>query len=350
MDDLHLTYQFSAMGTTAEIIASGLGLRTVEASADVVHELERRWSRFLAGSEIATLNRKSQEALQAGSTCRPVLLSDETFQLIAMAIDAWQQSGGAFDPTIGGSMHAAGYDRSFELIDGPDLPISAAGTIRNSHSHRPAPGPSGIELDDVVKTITVPPGVALDLGGIAKGLAADHLAQYLINVGATGCCVNIGGDLRAMGAPPRPEGWQIALDCPGAQRTRHIGLRAGAICTTSKSKRRWASDAPGGVEHHLRDPKTGASFETGVTSVTVIAARASQAEVLCKMAFAAGLERGPTVLTDHGATGLMVADDGTTIEVAGFWEYGAAALGPAGIPAASSSLVGAPLASAVGVG
>ncbi|MGH1494184.1 MAG: FAD:protein FMN transferase [Acidimicrobiales bacterium] len=316
-------HRFPVMGTTAEILANGIDHASLVGCATILEDLEARWSRFLPTSEISQLNRAARRAQQSGFDSVPVVVSDDTFRLIAMAIDLWEQTDGVFDPTIGVSMEAAGYDRSFELLDAQHAPRREQAPA----GYQPAPGAGDIVLDEPLSAVRIPAGVVIDLGGIAKGVAVDLLAEHLLSIGAQGCCVNIGGDLRALGTPPRPEGWQVAIDCPGAAEPVTVGLVAGAVCTTSKSKRRWrAAGAAGGVEHHLRDPATGAPLESGVTSVTVIGARATQAEVLCKVAFAAGVERGPGLVERQGATGLIVGDDGTVSAMCGLDAFTAAAL------------------------
>ncbi len=334
------------MGTTAEITAIGLSPATIRSCAALLEELEGRWSRFRPNSEISQLNRLAGERAVANTepvpVPVPVIVSGDTFDLLAVALDACRQTGGLFDPTIGTSMLAAGYDRSFELLADAAAADLAATDAEPTAGHRASPGAAAIQLDDMINGVLMAPGTAVDLGGIAKGAAADLLAQRLMDAGAEGCCVNLGGDLRAMGVPPRSEGWQVRIDAPGAEQTIDIGLAEGAVCTSSKAKRRWRPARPGsrlgsgsgssrGAEHHLRHPATGAPLETGVTSVTVVAARATQAEVLCKVAFAAGIEQGPDLVTARGATGVMVEDDGTVVTLQGFDTYRAASLVPVGI-------------------
>lgn len=307
--------RFALMGTEAHLICLGLdsGPDVLDRARGQLDDLERRWSRFLPDSELSEVNRA------AG---RPVIVSEETYRLIDAAIQAWHWSGGHFDPTIGTTMEAAGYDRPMAEL--------AALSAEEGHarSHRAAPTPVDIVLDPYPRSVTVPSGVKLDLGGIAKGAAADLVADWLLSTGAAGCCVNIGGDLRLAGVPPRPEGWQVTLDCPGGDGRRMVGVRDGAVCTSTRTKRTWPG--PAGREHHLRDPRTGSPIDTGLASVTVISARALQAEVLTKAAFAAGPAAAGDVVAETGATGLLVTDDGTVVEMPGYDSFAAAAVATAG--------------------
>lgn len=309
--------RFTVMGTTAHAIVQhdggnpGATGALLDLAERRLQALNRRWSRFDPDSEVSQLNR---------SGGRPLVVSPDTFTLIATAIDAWHRTGGRFDPTVGGCLVAAGYDRSFEAItqppsDRPPIP--------------PAPTPTGIDLHDYAGSVTVPAGVSLDLGGLAKGYAADLVAAELLEAGAAGCCVNIGGDLRVAGTPPRAEGWRVSLPCPGAASDgdagtgRSVGLVDGAVCTSTTRLRRWQGSS--GPEHHLRDPATGLAIDSGLTTVTVLAAKAVQAEVLTKAALAAGPERAPAVVTEAGATGLLVTDTGAVVELPGLAPFLAAA-------------------------
>lgn len=301
------------MGTTAHVITLG-GTRTqLDHARRRLEALERRWSRFLPQSELSELNAR------AGT---PVVVSPETYRLIDMAVSAWRQTGGLFDPTIGSTMIAAGYDRSFPLLAAAGRD-PGAGACADDPVPVPSPGAAGIVLDPYPGSVELPVGTVLDLGGIAKGAAADLVAEELVTAGAEGCCVNVGGDLRTAGRAPGPGGWQVRLDCPGGENELWIGLALGAVCTTTKIRRRWFTGS--GVEHHLRDPASGASLETGLASVSVIGARAAQAEVLAKALFAGGPSDASMLARRWGVSGVVVGDDGSVLPLPGLERFSAAA-------------------------
>jgi thiamine biosynthesis lipoprotein len=284
------------MSTDVHLVVVGGRLEHLHQAERAVHAREARWSRFLPDSELSQLNANPEHV---------VVVSADTYTLIRHAIDAFHQTGGTFDPTVLTSLIAAGYDRSLEEVE-----------QGRATAHQPAPSPVGIELFDELNAIRLPRGVGLDLGGIAKGAAADAVAASLMAGGVEGCCVNIGGDLRVAGRAPDERGWTVELDCPGAEEVRRVVLGEGAICTSTSVKRRW--ETASGPEHHLRDPATGAPLERGLRSVSVISARACQAEVLTKAALAAGPEGAPAVIGGRDATGLLVDHEGRIVELAGF--------------------------------
>lgn len=284
-----------AMGTDAQIVVPADQGEILENAILRLADLERRWSRFLPGSEVSQLN--SHPGV-------PVIVSDETFDLIALAMDAWQKTDGRFDPTVHDILVTHGYDRSFEQL--PD-------TTTSPENPSPAPTPASVTLDETLRAVTIPAGVKLDLGGIGKGAAADLIVREAMAAGARGICVNVGGDARVSGDGPVRSAWPIVLQCPGSSETRPMSLSDGAACTSTKLRRQWKTDR--GTAHHLIDPTSGLPAETGVASVGVVAARAAQAEVMAKAALLAGPEGAVAFLNRHGLAGVVVTDHGAVMDV-----------------------------------
>ncbi len=293
--------RFRAMGTDVTVLVLDGPADAGAHAAATIERLEQQWSRFRPTSELCALN------AAAGA---PVVVSVELFALVERAVRAWKDTAGRYDPTVLPAVVAAGYDRDFDAVAregaGPGTDVAPA----------PAPGCAAIELDARLFAVTLPAGVALDLGGIGKGYAADLVAAELIARGARGALVNLGGDLRALGAAPEPHGWVVAVDDPLATgSTGMLALREGAIATSTRLRRTWERD--GQTLHHLIDPRTGRPAASGLASVTVVAADAWRAEVLAKAAFVAGPADGGAVVTGAGATGLLVHDDARVVELEG---------------------------------
>ena len=156
--------------------------------------------------------------------------------------------------------------------------------------------------------MTLPPGIHLDLGGVAKGYAADLLGAQLRSAGATGVCVNVGGDLRVAGAAPRGDPWAVAVPHPHGGQAATLQLADGAAATSSPLGHAW--QVGGRPAHHLIDPYTGRPAQTGILQVTVIAAEAWRAEVAAKAVLLAGLPDALTLATRLDAEALMADRDG----------------------------------------
>jgi thiamine biosynthesis lipoprotein len=252
-------------------------------------EVEARFSRFRADSELVQLNRTPDEAVR---------VSPDLAELVDLALAAARASDGVFDPTVIDALEAAGYDRSIELVrkDGPYPPRQVA----------PQPGRwKQVVVDTTVGTVRLPGGVRLDLGGIGKGWAADRAGTMLQPLGAG--MVSAGGDIRTWGDQPGSEpgqGWLVALDHP-EQPGRDLAwlrVRDGAVATSSVTARRWA----GG--HHLIDPRTARPADTDLLSVTALAPTVVQAEVAAKVALILGREAGLNWLATQPDVEAVVID------------------------------------------
>ena len=249
------------MGTTAHLVAVGTTADAVDGAAAELVRLERLWSRFDPQSEISRIRAGAGEAVR---------VSPETVILVADAIEAWRVTDGRFDPTVIDALERLGYDRTFiDVADG----CHASG----DHVACAPPGCLDIVVDLAGSTVRVPPTVGIDVGGIAKGVAADRVVGHLLDAGAIGACVNIGGDLRVVGDADEAEGWVVGIEHPDLGEIARVVLADGAIATSSTRKRRWRR--AGSEHHHVIDPGTGEPLAGGPAGVTVIASTAACAEM-----------------------------------------------------------------------
>lgn len=289
------------MGCAAIVTAVGGPAGAVDRAQALLVELESRWSRFRADSEL--------HALHATAGDGPVEVSPLTFSLVERMVHGWRHTGGAFDPTIADALVAAGYDRSFELLpaSGPGpvpasgpRPVPACGT-----GAAPAPGCGGIRLDRAARRVALPAGVRLDPGGIGKGLAADLVVAKLLRLGCDGAMAGIGGDIRVCGLPPAGTAWRAEVADPEDRRVAFRVLGDGAVATSSTALRRWRAPDGNGEAHHVIDPSTGRPAQHDLVLVSVSAGRGWWAEVLATAALASGLPRGASLLHEHGAEAVL---------------------------------------------
>ena len=298
--------RFRAMGSDAHLVVVGGPDSMLDVAERRIEQLEQRWSRFIATSEICELNRRAGD---------DVTVSVETALLVERAIEAWRLTGGGFDPTVLGAVLRAGYDVSFD-----DMPAD-----KTVDTTRPASslltGCTDIRVEGC--TVRLPAGTGFDPGGIGKGLAADLVIVDLFVAGAQGACVNLGGDLRVAGTGPLGDAWTVAVEHPLiAEPIAFVGLYAGAIATSTTLRRRWSVD--GQQRHHLIDPSTGAPSDSDLELTTVIAGEAWIAEVLAKAALLRGSGRAFDIIAD-GVQALTVDTHGVVRTTPGFAEFTGAA-------------------------
>ena len=270
---------FRAMGTLVQCIAPAdhPAFQSGVASVHATFEREElRFSRFRGDSELSRVNST------AGSW---TTLSPTFAELVGFALTAWERTAGRFDPTLLGSMVAAGYDRDFDDI--------LAGARAELHAGRAARGAGDVRLDG--QRLRLPDGVALDLGGVAKGWTVDRAARAAVAAGLPWALIDAGGDLRLEGEAPIG-GIEIAVEDPESSDTDvgRISLRDGALATSSVTRRAWGPD-----RHHLIDPGTGAPSIGPVLQATVWARTCADAEISAKDALLQGepyLDGGPALL------------------------------------------------------
>jgi FAD:protein FMN transferase len=282
--------EFRAMGTTISML---LPEQQGELGVHIVRKLFTEWeqtlSRFLPESELSRLNQ------QAGTS---TAVSDLLYRALATALAAAQATEGLYDPALLDQLVQLGYDRSFN-----DLPTVSSALLLPGE---PGGGWRGIRVDLIRRRVTIPTGIKLDFGGIAKGMAVDTALEELRRSGVSPAMVNAGGDLAVLGLPPAAEHWQLAV--PGRERYWTIPLRQGAIATSGVAHRHWWQGQA--LRHHLLDPRTGLPAQSDLWSVTVVADRCEQAEVAAKTAFILGSQQGASFLRRQGIAGLLVREDG----------------------------------------
>ena len=298
------------MGTQITLLApeadAAVAGREVEA---LFAEWERVLSRFQPTSELSRLNLASSGARAR----REVLVGDLVLAVTRAALAAAEATDGLFDPTLLHSLVAEGYDQSFEL-----MPASRSST---GPSAEPGRGHwRDVRVDLLLRSVSLPPGVGLDFGGIAKGMAVDAAVDRLRAAGITPVVVEAGGDLAVHGTPVDGT-WPIDVET-GATITG-VELDRGAMATSSIAKRRWMVN--GELRHHLLDPRTGRAAVTDLLSATVAANTCREAEVAAKCALILGEAAGGSFLDSLGLAGLLVAQDGRIVPIGGWVLAGGAA-------------------------
>ena len=279
------------MGTTISML---LPESQVEMGAQIVRGLFSEWeqtlSRFMPESELSQINQ------QAGT---PVAVSDLLYDVLATALTAARATGGVFDPAMLDQLVQSGYDRTFDDLPAirfdPIIPGEPGGRWR------------GIKVDPIRRHVTLPAGIKLDFGGIAKGMAVDAALERLRQSGVSQAMVNAGGDLAVLGLPPAADQWPVAV--PGREQFWSIPLISGAVATSGIAHRHWWQGNT--LRHHILDPRTGLPAQSDLWSVTAVADRCEQAEVAAKVAFSLGSSSGANFLREHRIAGLLVRADGT---------------------------------------
>ena len=284
-----LRRRFRAMGTEIELIlcapASARAVVALAAAELELRRLERLLSRFDPDSELSRLNQRGT-----------MVVGPELLELVELALAARERTSGRFDPTVHDALVAAGYDRTFDQLPASTKTPPAA----------PARCAGGVLVDPATSLVELDPGVRLDLGGIAKGYAADRAAAILAEAGP--CLVDAGGDIALDGRP-----WPIGVET--AEGTLTLELAKGGLATSGRDRRRWTR--AGEEQHHLIDPASGRPAAGDLLRVTVAAASAAEAEVLAKTLFLTGASTALEEASREAIPAVLVTRDGRTLLAGG---------------------------------
>jgi FAD:protein FMN transferase len=274
-------YEFRAMNTAIQLAADADSARVetgFQAARDFIEACERRFTRFSDESELSDLNRAAGEWFRA---------SPELIEVVSMAQIFHKQTRGLFDPSILNDLRRLGYDKSMDEIRVSGVNPWNESPREGFVEHRERPVFQLVKIDAAMGRIWMPPGLQLDLGGIAKGWIAEKAAGILVEY-ASVCAVNAGGDMFLVGLPAGQEAWEIGLEDPlhPEQDLAILKIGPGALATSSVTKRTWKQR--NSLRHHLIDPRTGEPAATEWLSMTVIAPHAASAEVYAKALLIAG--------------------------------------------------------------
>lgn len=270
---------------TVHVVRSG---SDVEAAMDRAfgwfHEIEARCTRFDDRSELMQLTAAAGAPMQASAIL---------YEAVRFALTVAEETGGAFDPTVGRRMEARGFNREHRT----GTTVESACALDEEVSFR------DVLLDPDGRTITLRRPLTLDLGSVAKGLAVDAAARELERF--CDFSIDAGGDLYLGGSNPRGELWSVGIRHPRNENEILASLRVSnqAVCTSGDYERR----LPCG-ETHILDPRTGSSTHA-VASATVVACGAMLADALATAAFVLGPEAGIALLDRLGVDGLIVTPE-----------------------------------------
>jgi len=276
------------MGTlvTIRVVRPGASA-ALERAFEWFRYVEERCSRFDPQSELMQLTER------LGS---PVPASAILFEAVQFALKVAEETGGAFDPTVGHHMESRRFNREHRTGKIVNTAIAPAHNV----TYR------DVSLDRDRKTITLLKPLLLDLGAVVKGLAVDAAAREL--QAFTDFSIDAGGDLYLGGCSPKGAPWAVGIRHPQIDGelidTLHVTNKA--VCTSGTYER----------GNHILDPRSGAAVDA-VASATVVAPNAMLADALATAAFVLGPVDGIRLLERLGVDGLIITPALERFETAG---------------------------------
>ena len=253
-----------------------------------LREIENLMSVNVKGSDIDHINAEAGKA--------PVQVHDDVYELIERALYFAEISGGAFDPTVGPLVSLWGIGG-----DNPRLPaqreIDAVLQLVNWRD---------VELERESRSVFLKrPGMALDLGAIAKGYAADEAAAIVRKAGLRRALIDLGGNVLTYGVKKDRSPWMVGVQNPIDARGSYIGivqyatpasgfLPVKTVVTSGVYERNFEYN--GVLYHHILSPFDGYPVRNSLLSVTIVSDSSADADALSTTVFSMGYEKGRTLI------------------------------------------------------
>ena len=256
------------MGTKAWVTIDGMRKSDAERAADAafreMYRIESVMSNWRSTSEISRLN--------AGSNGAPFAVSRELYAIIDSSLFYSKATAGAFDVTVRPLVVLWGFE-------GGEAKLPTDEEIARARS---LVGYRKVVLDSARSTVTLQPGMQIDLAGVAKGYALDRCVAVIKKLGVKNALVNLGGNIYALGAPHGETGWTIGIRDPkgGLGTVGSLLLRDQAVATSGNYENFVELD--GKRYGHLIDPRTGRPV-SAVLSATVVAPTGLSSDALSKL-------------------------------------------------------------------
>ena len=282
---------FFSMDTYMEITAYGSkGEAAIASCKDEIYLLEALLSVTDDTSDIGWIN-------ASGITD----VSPDTAEIIEYAIQIGRETEGALDITVYPVLKAWGFTTEEYRI--PDSETLNALLQRVDFTRIRIEG-------SALPTVTVPEGVQLDLGALAKGYASDKAAEILRENDIEHALINLGGSIMTIGGNPNGSPWKIGIRNPFSL-DENIGVLevADKAVVTSGSYERFFTAEDGNTYHHIIDPSTGCPAESGLVSVTVIGDIGIMCDALSTAFFVMGVEEAARFYREKGGFDMILVTE-----------------------------------------
>ncbi len=269
---------FFAMDTyiTCQVIAADENLAgpALEKVEKIFLEIDHLTNRFAQTSDVFAVNR------QAGVA--PVRVSGDVFDIAETSLEWSDLTEGAFNILIGSVMDLWGFGTEKPAVP-PAADVAAA--LKKTDYHK-------IVLDQAQSTIFLPEkGMALDLGGAAKGYATDQAVAALKELGIDNAIINAGGNVYALGNRADRTPWRVGVQDPQDPKGIKNVLEVSDVAVVSSGDYQRYFEVNGIRYHHIMDPATGQPARASV-GTTVLMESATIADILSTALFVKGPEEG----------------------------------------------------------
>ena len=276
------------------------------------HRLFDIYKRYEGMENLCTVNE-----LEDGSH-RTVKVDARIIEMLEYAKEMYEKTGGKVNVAMG-SVLSIWHDYRIEGIDKPwAAQLPPIDKLEKAAEHTDI---NAIVIDRENGTVTITdPEVKLDVGAIAKGYAVEMVARKLEKKGITGYMLNVGGNVRAVGARGDGTLWTVGVENPlqdgGRDYVAYLKLSHESLVTSGSYQRYYVVD--GKRYHHIIDPETLMPSE-GFLSVSILCESSAMGDALSTALFCMDVERGKALIASvEGAEAMWVLPDGSIEKTPGF--------------------------------
>lgn len=263
--------------------------------------IEQAFSVNLPDSAVSQINQSAGIA--------PVVVPQDVIYVLQEALRIAERTGGAFDPTIGPLVNL--WD-----IGGDNSQVPSQQAIDHARS---LVDWRLVEIDSQRGTVYLPKqGMALDLGGIAKGYAADELVAIAQEAGIQQALFDLGGNIYAFGTKADGTPWRVGVKDPaqpGGSPALALAVQDRSVVTSGMYERFFEQE---GIRyHHILNPATGYPVWNDIQSVTIVSKSSLLADALSTSVFVLGREKGLALLESEDAEGVIIGEDNLVYPTSG---------------------------------
>ncbi len=272
-----LDHSFFAMDTVIDFSVYGADQELINQMEATVIELDSQLSTTDANSTLSKLNATGQAEF-----------SPEIAAFFEQALQVCDQTKGTIDISVYPLMTAWGFISGHYQVP------------TNEELAALLPLVDYRQISQQDNTISLQPGMQLDLGSVAKGYTGDTLIKMMTDAGIESALINLGGNVQTLGLNPEGKPWQIGIQDPDLEGYIGIIEAENQAVITSGGYQRFFSDDLGHIYSHILDPFSGKPVQNGILSVTIVCNKGLRSDALSTALFVMGLEDATAFWREHG--------------------------------------------------
>ena len=292
-----------ALGTIINLkVCGSKGEKAIKEAIEKLNDIDDKMSAFKEYSEISKINSK------AGAT--PEAVSKDTYFVVKKAVEYSKILEGTFDPTIRPLVKLWNIGTKEEAI--PEK--SQIGETLKLVNY------NDVILDENENSIMLKhKKQALDVGGIAKGFAADEVRDIFYKHNIKSALIDLGGNIFALGSKEDGAPWKVGIQNPFKPRGEYIGIlsvKNKSVVTSGNYERYFMKD--GKRFHHIIDPKTGYPSQSKIISATIISDNSIDGDGLSTGVYIIGIDKAMKIIEAiDGIDAIFITEDKKVYKTSG---------------------------------